>query len=51
MLAVPKMIVHLTLQSRFHHHLGQPTQQPALPCQLQPLRPGPIDQLPQQLII
>jgi hypothetical protein len=51
MLAVTEMIVHLALQGRLDHHLGQPAQQATLPDQLQTLGPRPIDQLPNQLLV
>jgi hypothetical protein len=51
MLTVPEMIIHLTLQGGLQDHLGQPAQQPTLPSQLQTLSPGPINQLPNQVLI
>ncbi len=51
MLAITKMIVHLTLQGGLDHHLGQPAQQATLPGQLQTLSPGPRSQLPYQLLV
>jgi hypothetical protein len=51
MLAITKMIVHLALQGGFDHHFGQPAQQATLSGQLQTLGPGPIDQLPYQLLV
>src|SRR5205807_699841 len=44
-LAVAEMVVHLALQRRLGDQLGQPSQQPALAGQLQPLGPSPIRQL------
>jgi hypothetical protein len=51
MLAIPKVIIHLALQGRLDHHLGQPGQQTTLPGQPQTLSPGPRSQLPYQLLI
>ena len=51
MLAIPQMIIHLTLERGLHHPPGQPGQQPALADQSQALGPGVIGQLRQQLLI
>jgi hypothetical protein len=51
MAAITEMIIQLAFQGTLHHHLGQPAQQPALAAQLQPAGPGPLGQLPQQLLI
>jgi hypothetical protein len=50
-LTVTEMIIHLALQSGLDHHLGQPAQQPTFPRQLETLRPRPINQLPEQLLL
>jgi hypothetical protein len=50
-LGVAEVIVELTLQRGLEHRLGQPGQQPTLPGQPQPLRPGSLGQLPDQLLI
>jgi hypothetical protein len=50
-LGVAEVIVELTLQRGLEHRLGQPGQQPTVPGQRQPLRPGSIGQLPDQLLI
>jgi hypothetical protein len=43
---VAEMIVELALRRGLQHGLGQPGQQRTPTSQLQPLRPGPIGQLP-----
>jgi hypothetical protein len=50
-LAVAEMVIQLALQGALDHHLGQAAQQPALAGQLQPVRAGPLGELPQQLLI
>ena len=45
------MIIHLALGRGLDHRLGQPGQQPTLAGQPQPLRAGPIGQLPDQLLV
>lgn len=51
MLAVAEMIIHLALQRRLEHPLGQPGEQPTLPGHLQALGPSPLGQLPDHPLI
>jgi len=50
-LAIAEMIIHLALDRGLHDPLGQPGQQPAFAGELQPLRPGTIGQLFDELLI
>lgn len=51
MLLVAEVVGALALQGGLQHALGQLLQQPALAGQLQPARAGPVDQLPDQLLV
>src|SRR6476660_2827238 len=48
--AVAEVIVELTIERRFDHHLRQLRQQPTLTREPQPLGAGPLSQLPHQLV-
>jgi hypothetical protein len=48
---IAQVSVHLTLQGALQHDLRQPAQQPARPGQRQPLRPRPLGELPDHLLI
>jgi hypothetical protein len=50
-LGVAQVSVQLALLGAVQHRLGQPTQQPALPGQLQAFRAGPLGKLTDQLLI
>jgi hypothetical protein len=51
MLGIAQMVIHLALQGALDDHLGQPAEQTALASQLQAVRPGPLGELPHQLLI
>ena len=51
MLPITEVVGDLTCQGRYQDPLGQLLQQPALPGQLQPLRPGPLHQHCYQLLV
>lgn len=51
MLLITEVIGDLAFQGRFQDPLGQLLQQPTLPGQLQPLRPGPLHQHRDQLLV
>lgn len=50
-LLIAEVIGDPTFQGRFQDPLGQLLQQPTLPGQLQPLRPGPLHQHRDQLLV
>jgi hypothetical protein len=50
-LLIAEVIGDLAFQGRFQDPLGQLLQQPTLPGQLQPLRPGTLDQHRDQLLV